>query len=429
MAVEVFQFGEYKLDCNRFELCRAGYSLKLERKPMELLILLASRRGELVSREEIAERLWGQEVFVDTEHGTNTAIRKIRYALRDDPEQPRFVQTVMGKGYRFVGSAEALLPSTNDGNQKLVEPINGEFQNGRPENGDLQLGYSTPVKGRVADASSQAKPFTSPGPAAEREAVTSKPGLRMWLGVAGAVAVALLALLATVVILRDRRAALPQIRSLAVLPLDNLSGDREQDYFADGMTDELTTMLAKNSTLRVVSRTSAMQYKGAHRPLREIAQTLGVDGIVEGSVERTNDKVHMTLQLIHGQSDTHLWAESYDRNANDVVSLPDEAAMAIAKKTNSTVAQPALARYVNPEAHDAYLHGRYLWFGGRNDEAEKYFQKAVALQPDYALAWSGVADYYLAGMVGGDTDPREARQPAEAAAQKAVELDDSLPAG
>jgi TolB-like protein len=218
-----------------------------------------------------------------------------------------------------------------------------------------------------------------------------------------------------------------EIHSLAVLPLENLSGDPGQEYFADGMTDELTTMLAKDSTLRLVSRTSVMQYKGVHRPLREIARELGVDGVVEGSVERKADTVHMTLQLIQGPSDTHVWAESYDRSANDLVSLPDEAAMAIAKKTASAVSGRAPARYANPEAHDAYLHGRYLWYEGPNEEAGKYFKRAVALQPDYALAWAGLADYYAQGMVEGETDPRPNRAPLDAAAQRAVDLDDSLP--
>jgi len=218
------------------------------------------------------------------------------------------------------------------------------------------------------------------------------------------------------------------ILSLAVLPLENLSGDREQDYFADGMTDELTTMLAKDSTLHIVSRTSAMQYKGASRPLREIAQELGVDGVVEGSLERNGNKVHMTLQLIQGPSDTHVWAESYDRDANNMVSLPDEAAMAIAKKTNSAVAERAPARSVNPEARDAYMRGEHFWYSERNgDQAKKYFQKAVELQPDYASGWLGLSQYYGSRMLDGYMDPKEGLAPMEAAAEKAVELDGALP--
>ena len=226
----------------------------------------------------------------------------------------------------------------------------------------------------------------------------------------------------------------PVITSIAVVPLDNLSGQSDQDYFADGMTDELITMLAKNSTLRIISRTSVMQYKGVHRPLPEIARELGVDGILEGSVARSGDKVHMTIQLIQAPSDTHVWAESYDRDANDAVSLPREAAQTIAKKLNSAVLQPAPQRYVNPEAHDAYLRGRYIGVSARNnEEAGKYFKKATELQPDYALGWAGLSWYYRAVGLGysgaslGDLGPAKVFAQAEAAATKAVELDDSLP--
>jgi tetratricopeptide (TPR) repeat protein len=191
------------------------------------------------------------------------------------------------------------------------------------------------------------------------------------------------------------------------------------------MTDELTTMLAKDSTLRIVSRTSVMQYKGAHRPLPEIAQELGVDGILEGSIARSGDKVHMTIQLIQAPSDTHVWAESYDRNANELVSLPTEAAQTIARKLNSAALPPARPRFVNPEAHDAYLHGKYLWYRGKNEEAGEYFRKATELQPDYALGWSGLADYY--GLRAWSVlNPEDSLAQDEAYAVKAVELDDSL---
>jgi TolB-like protein len=200
-----------------------------------------------------------------------------------------------------------------------------------------------------------------------------------------------------------------------------------QEYFADGMTDELITMLAKDSTLRITSRTSVMQYKGAHRPLPEIARALNVDGILEGSISRTPDKVHLTLQLIRADTDTHLWAESYDRDANDVVSLPQEAALTIAKRLNSAATPTAAPRYVNPEAHDAYLHGHYLWYADQNEKSFEYFKKATELQPDYAPGWAGLSDYYGAGMVDGLLDPATSRTPEEGAAIKAVQLDDSLP--
>jgi TolB-like protein len=218
------------------------------------------------------------------------------------------------------------------------------------------------------------------------------------------------------------RAATASIHSLAVLPLDNLSGDPNQEYFADGMTDELTTMLARDSTLRIVSRTSVMQYQKARRPLPEIARALGVDGIVEGSVARSGNQIHLTLQLIRADTDSHLWAESYDRDTNDLA-LPEEAAQAIAKRLRSTATSGAAVRYVNPAAHDAYLRGRYLWFTDQMLESGPWFRKATEIQPDYAEAWAGLANYYGEGIVRSALDPRTSMAPEEEAAQRAIQLD------
>src|SRR5581483_3256451 len=216
------------------------------------------------------------------------------------------------------------------------------------------------------------------------------------------------------------------ITSIAVLPLDNLSGDPSQNYLAEGMTDELTTMLAKDSTLRVISRTSVMQYKDAHRPLPEIARQLNVDGILEGSLARSGDKLHMTVQLIYGPSDTHVWADSYDRTAEDTVTLPQDAALAIAHATHSSIPSATPVKYINPAAHDAYLRGNFHWFSGDQAGAEPYYLKATQIQPDYAAAWSGLGDSYGAGAVDYVLDPRQALPLAVSAAQKSLELDPSL---
>ena len=389
---------------------------------MELLILLAAGNGHLVTRTEIIERLWDSEVFVDTEHGINTAIRKIRQVLGDDPENPCFVQTVTGKGYRFIAPIATVDPSVS-GNQSLFSPTEG---NSPEVGGAAAAALSTtasPTQSQTVLNASQHSD-TSPGNARISH-------LFLWTTAFAAAVV--LAFIAVSPAARGLAARLigfspkPEIRSLAVLPLDNLSGDPAQDYFADGMTDELITMLAKSSTLRVVSRTSVMQYKGAHRPLPEIARALGVDGILEGSIARSGDKVHMTVQLIQAPSDTHLWAESYDRDASDIVSLPSEAAQTIAKRLNSAVPQAPLTRYVNPQAHDAYLRGRYLWYGGQLEKSFEYFKKATELQPDYAPGWSGLAMYYTASAVDGQKSPAGTLAAGEDAARKAVQLDDTLP--
>jgi TolB-like protein/DNA-binding winged helix-turn-helix (wHTH) protein len=429
LVAAVFEFADFKLDCSRFELLRDGGSIRLERKPMELLVLLVSSEGRLVTRAEIAKRLWDSEVFVDTEHGINTAIRKIRTVLRDDPESPRFIQTVTGMGYRFVAAVTVPVRglSTAEETGMLEEHASGA--KAPVESADLIPGIN---HGPTAP-----KPEINPGPTALMPEMNPRPiartaphGLQrgVWLALlsGGLVIVALLVAfgphpLAARLLHRD---AEPRFVSLAVIPLDNLSGDSSQEYFADGMTDELITMLAKDTTLRITSRTSVMQYKGAHRPLQEIARALNVDAIIEGSVSRANNQVHLTLQLIRADTDAHLWAERYDRDANDAALL-DEAAEAIAKRLHSVAPSPATVRYVNPAAHDAYLRGRYLWFT-RVEESAAYFRKATEIQPDYAAAWAGLANYYGVEIARGDLDPRTSMAREEEAAERAVQLDPNL---
>jgi TolB-like protein/DNA-binding winged helix-turn-helix (wHTH) protein len=398
----ILQFGDFELDCGRFELLRNGQFVRVERKPMELLVLLVAREGAIVKRSEIAERLWSSEVFVDTEHGINTAVGKLRHILRDDPDRPRFIQTVTGMGYRFIA------PTT------VIEPLGSAASEPSPAE---QPPIATP-NFETATPSLPAQPAKRP--------------LAVQIGIA-----ALLVLTGAFILLAKgphkiagllHRDTSPPIASLAVLPLDNLSGDPNQEYFADGMTDELITMLAKNSTLRITSRTSVMQYKGVHRPLPEIARALNVEAILEGSISRTSGKVHMNLQLIRADTDAHFWAESYSRSANDAVTLTDEAAHSIAERLHSPSASSvAPARTIRPDAHDAYLRGQYLWYAGQNRDAIREFDQAIALQPDYAAAWAGVADSYLVGSSNSEIDPVEALPKEEAAANKALELDPLLP--
>jgi TolB-like protein/DNA-binding winged helix-turn-helix (wHTH) protein len=403
----ILQFGDFELDCGRFELLRNGQFVRVERKPMELLVLLVAREGAIVTRAEIAERLWSSEVFVDTEHGINTAVGKLRHVLRDDPDRPRFIQTVTGMGYRFIAPTAVIEPLVS----AASEPSPAE-----------QPPIATP----------NPKPATTEPAAPSLPAQPAKRPLAVPIGIA-----ALLVLTGAFILLamgRHKIAGLlhrdtsPPIASLAVLPLDNLSGDPNQEYFADGMTDELITMLAKNSTLRITSRTSVMQYKGAHRPLPAIARALNVDAILEGSISRTGGKVHMNLQLIRADTDAHFWAESYNRSANDAVTLTDEAARSIAERLHSVSAgSVAPARTIRPDAFDAYLRGQYFWYAGQNRDAIREFDQAIAFQPDYAAAWAGVADSYLVGTSDSQIDPVEALPKEEAAANKALELDPLLP--
>ncbi len=385
MPANVFRFDEAEVDEGRYELRRQGRMVKLEKIPMELLLLLLGRRGELVTREEIIARLWGKDVFVDTEQGINTAIRKIRQALRDDPEQPRFVQTVVGKGYRFVAPVTVV----------------GSATEGPP--------------GRTMPA--------------ER-------GRRWWIG-----AVATAALLAVLVAVwpsgwRGRlfgRGDRP-IRSIAVLPLENLSGNPAEEYFADGMTDALITYLAQVSALRVISRTSVMRYKGAKRPLAEIARELNVDAVVEGSVVRSSNRVRINAQLIQAVPEHHLWASVYERDLADVVALQGDVARAIAteiqiKLTPQEQTRLARAQPLAPEALEAYLKGRYEWSKWTEEGLKKsieYFEQAIQKESAYAQAWAGLADAY--GLLGDlQFEPRQVALPkAKAAALRALELDETL---
>lgn len=352
-----------ELDLRRYELRRGSSVLKLEKIPMELLILLVERRDQLVDREEIIARLWGKDVFLDTEQGINTAIRKIRLTLGDDPNEPRFLQTVVGKGYRFVG------------------PIS------------------------VIGATPAVAPAPGPVHATNEEKRPSRPmtALRWKLG-----ALAAVFMLAGVAVIAFRYFDwirwFPRrpVHSIAVLPLKNLSGNPADEYFADGMTDELITNLAKISALRVTSYTSVSKYKTTSKPLPQVAQELQVDGIVEGSVLRSGDQVRITAQLIYAPRDQHLWAEEYQRYVRDVLYLQREVARDIAEQVRVTLTpneqkRLATAGVVDPAAYESYLRGRSFW--NQRSEASllkaiDQFNKAIEVDAGYAPAYSGLADCY-----------------------------------
>ena len=377
-SVDFVNFGEFEVNLRSRELRRDGAVVRLPDQSFEVLSMLLERPGELVSRDEIRKRLWSGDTFVDFDHGLNNAVNRLRDALGDSADSPRFVGTLPRRGYRFIGP--------------MVEaPASG--------------GHTNPVDVQVHT-------LTSPG---SRRHVYRRIALAATLSV-----------LVAIVVWRTvpRR---PAIHTLAVLPFQNFSGDQGQEYFADGMTDELITMLAKNRGLRVVSRTSVMRYKKIQRPLREIAHELGADGILEGSVARRGNQVHVTAQLIHVGSDTHLWAESYDRDVNDVSALQNELAQAIARQVGLSISTPAIPdKAIKSESHDAYLLGRYYWFAGDNKKSRACFQKAIALQPDYAAAWSGLADSYIGAAASGEERPKDVMPQGDEAAHRALALDDSL---
>jgi TolB-like protein/DNA-binding winged helix-turn-helix (wHTH) protein/Tfp pilus assembly protein PilF len=391
---------ELELDLQRYELRRGGRVLRLEKIPMELLIFLVENKDRLVGRETIIERLWGKDVFLDTEQGINTAVRKIRQALRDDPELPKFLQTVVGKGYRFVGHIAVIGEGTRSTHAPVVQP-------------------STPT-------------LEAPGQQ-DWSSRANRPKTRMVLATLALLAIAAIALRYSGILDRwfPRH---PAIRSIAVLPLKNLSGNPADDYFADGMTDELITNLAKISSLRVTSYTSVAKYKGTTKPLPQIGQDLHVDAVLEGSVVRAGDQIRITTQLIYAPGDQHLWAEEYQRALRDVLSLQREVARDVAQEVRVTLtpsdqSRLATAGTIDPAAYESYLRGRSYW-NQRNEaslhKAIEQFNKAVEIEPTYAAAYSGIADCYTTMGYLSYLDPLDAFPQARTAATKAIALDPTL---
>ena len=409
MDSKLLKFGEFSLDCARYELRKGQSVLKLEKIPMELLILLVESEGRLVSREEIEEKIWGKGVFVDAEHGINTAVRKVRQTLGDDPDEPKFVQTVQKKGYRFVAEVRV-----------VAEDPNG------PESQTVLTAATEIVTLDAAGAPAASGAKEGEQGAADKRNISN----RKWASVAVSAAILMAwpvwRILAPWLTRAEKE---PTIRSIAVLPLENISGDKEQEFFADGMTDELITMLAKYPSLRVISRTSVMQYKGVRRPLPEIAKELGVDGVIEGSVSRGNERVLVRAQLIYAPKETHLWAESYDRDAGDILSLQQELARNIAERVNRAASAAGTATSSphgssNQAARDAYYRGRSLWSAGQYLRSGEFFREAIRLDPNYAAAYAGIGDSYTAAAVSGTMRPLDAMPKAKEAVRKGLELDD-----
>jgi len=397
-----FRFGVFEVDLGNGELRKHGLRVRLQAQPFQVLAMLLEHPGEIVTREELQKKLWPGDTLVDFDHGLNKAINKIRDALGDSAESPRFVETVARRGYRFLAEVNSV---DRSGNRNVAE-------------------LPTP-----ATRTSTEEIGIQPGKVATRKHVLAKPLLVV---VIAAGVVAALAFLADRVRGRPRQA----IHSLGVLPLESLSGDAAQDYFADGMTDELITNLGRISALRVISRTSVMPYKGVRRPLPQIARELGVDVVVEGTVLRSGNRVRITAQLIEAPTDKHLWAESYEGDLGDTLTLQNHVASAIAEEIRITLSPQEEgvlknARAVDPEAYVSYLKGRYFWnkrTGESLMKAIEYFKEAIAKDPTYAQAYAGLADSYdlLGNSDFAVMSPQEAYPKAKAAAIRSLELDNSL---
>ena len=384
----IYRFGVFEFDPRAGELRKNGVKLKLQDQPHQVLLNLLEHPGEIVSREVLRAALWQGDTFVDFETGLNTAIKRLRETLGDSADNPTFIETLPRRGYKFIAPVE--------------RSYNGESKFQR-------------LVGK-------------------QESSFRKNLLNPILLVAGIAILVLFAL--NVGGWRDRifRTRTAPIRSLAVLPLQNLSGSPEQEYFADGMTEALITELGKISALRVISRQSTMQYKGTKKSAQQIAQELNVEAIVEGSVLRVGDRVRTTAQLIAVKPERHLWANSYDRELRDVLALDNEMARAVAKQIKVTLTPEDKARLggvrkVNPLAHDAYLQGHYFLDRRTKpgvDKALGYFQQAIQLDPAYAPAYANLAEVFLVQGLYDPTHQMELLAKSQTASLKALELDDGL---
>jgi TolB-like protein/DNA-binding winged helix-turn-helix (wHTH) protein/Tfp pilus assembly protein PilF len=404
------RFGAFEFDPHARQLRKHGHTIRLHGQPLEILGLLLERSAGVVLREELRAKLWPEDTFVDFEHSLNAAVNKLREALGDDANSPRFIETVPRRGYRFIAPIEGPLPaSAPDTAEQDAQGVNQEASNPIVEK---------PGAGVLAPSGARLQRRT----------------LRVAL-IACALLIVLL-LKFDIGRLRQRLLGRPDpaaIRSIAVLPLENLSHDPEQEYFADGMAEALTTELAQISALKVISHTSVVQYKGTKKSLPQIAQELSVDAVVEGAVQRSGNKVGITVQLIHAPSDRHLWAKSYERDLSDVLALQRDVAHTIADEIKAKLTPPekahlARARPIDSQAYDDYLKGRFSLEKGNARKSIEYFQAAIQKHPNYALAYAGLANSHitLGQPWGGDMSPKEVLPQAKAAARKALEIDDSL---
>jgi TolB-like protein/DNA-binding winged helix-turn-helix (wHTH) protein/Tfp pilus assembly protein PilF len=401
------------------ELRKHGVRLKLSEQPFQILATLLARPGEIVSREELRELLWPKDTFVDFDHGLNNAVMKLREVLGDSSEHPRYIETLPRRGYRFIAPIEMKnAVSRASGAEQIV---GGQVMSG--------LGVATE---RVPDNPGIFPQVTK----GERNTRFSLP--RIVLLVAAVLAGSALVSGITVHYVHGANASKGKanLSSLVVLPMENLSGDKEQDYFADGMTDELIASLAKIRSLRVISRSTAMAYKGTHKPLSQIANELNVNAVVEGTVMRVGNRVRITAELVQVSTDRHLWAETYESQIGDVLTLQNRVSSAIVDEIRINLTPDEKKRLaknpsVSAEAYEDYLKGRYYW-NKRSGEgfvkAIRYFEDATRRDPQYALAFAGLADCY--GIIGatiyGSIPAAEAAPKAKAAAVRALQIDPSL---
>jgi TolB-like protein/DNA-binding winged helix-turn-helix (wHTH) protein/Tfp pilus assembly protein PilF len=425
------RFGEdFELDLRPRRLRRGSHVLKLERIPLEILILLLEHRGEIVSRDEIVARVWGNDVFLDTDNSIRGAIRKVRQALKDDPETPRFIQTVTGRGYRFIA------PIISPQEEQTTDPPKPEASVVSTATQSFVRKPDSWPQGAGPGLMDQEQERTA-GQVAGNETASGQVRwhARTWVFV-GLVALAVVSILSFREFWSWRGSHVPAVFQrktvLAVLPFDNLSRDPDQDFFSEGLTEEMIAQLGKlnRDRLKVVARSSVAKYKGSTLAAREIGKELNADYLVQGSIRRSSDRIRITVQLIKARDQIDVWTESYDRELKDVLAVQDSVVRSIASEIHLALTEEqeerlAAPRQISPEAYEAYLKGRYYWnkrTGESMQKAEQYFEQAIDRDPTYAAAYSGLADCNSGLTWHGYKSPAEALPKAYAAARKALEI-------
>jgi len=402
--------GLFEIDLSSGEVHKSGRKVALQEQPFHVLAMLLGRPGEVVTREELQSRLWPADTYVGFDEGLNTAIRKLRLAFGDSADNPRFIETIPRRGYRFIA------------------PVSESSGTGLP-----------------AEALASADVAANVGAvrAAEPETAVAGKGLSVRWPATGAIAAAALAFVVVFAVVaywvRSRPSPDSVVRKrimLAILPFQNLSNDPGQEYFSDGLTEETITDLGQLSPERlgVIARTSAMAYKHTDKTVGQIGRELGVDYILEGSVRREGGKARVSAQLIRVSDQTHLWAENYNRDLNDLLEMESELGKTIAQQVQVNLTpqwqvELGKIRTVDPEAYDLYLRGRYHWnqrTPAGIKESIAYFQQATAKDPNFALAYSGLADAYNISTIVGAYTSKESLPQARVAAEKAIQLDPSL---
>ncbi len=426
------RFGEdFELDLRPRRLRRGSHVLKLERIPLEILILLLERQGEIVSRDEIVARVWGSDVFLDTDNSIRGAIRKVRQVLKDNPETPRFIQTVTGRGYRFIApvvSSEARDAGDTPGTGTPLVPVAPPRL--RSELGNNREG---PMP-RPVDEAPHGRAGWSPDAGNVRGREPRRTLGRLFVTVTLLAVACVLSLVTPWGWRRIPRGPAASQRKvvLAVLPFDNLSRDPDQEFFSEGLTEDIIAQVGKlnPSRLTVVDRSSVAKYKANTLSAKEIGKELNSDYLLQGSVRRWSSRVRITVELIHAQDQTAVWTESYDRELKDVLAMQDSVVRNIASQIHIALSEgearrSANPRQVSPEAYEAYLKGRYYWnkrTGAGMQKAEQYFQQAIDDDPTYDAAYSGLADCNSGLTWHGFKSPTEALPKAYAAARKALEI-------